>query len=65
MKAAWQSVRIDGGKLDFLNLRGAKLTDVLITDCIINELDLGSAAGTQGGAEELHHRDAGPHRAPG
>jgi uncharacterized protein YjbI with pentapeptide repeats len=42
-----QSVRIDGGKLDFLNLRGAKLTDVLITDCIINELDLGSAAGTR------------------
>ncbi|GAC1462844.1 MAG: pentapeptide repeat-containing protein [Pseudarthrobacter sp.] len=42
-----QSVRIDGGKLDFLNLRGAKMTDVLITDCIINELDLGSAAGTR------------------
>jgi uncharacterized protein YjbI with pentapeptide repeats len=42
-----QSVRIDGGKLDFLNLRGAKLTDVLITDCIISELDLGSAEGTR------------------
>jgi uncharacterized protein YjbI with pentapeptide repeats len=42
-----QSVRIDGGKLDFLNLRGAKLTDVLITDCIINELDLGSATATR------------------
>ena len=46
-ESGWQSVRIDGGKLDFLNLRGAKLTDVLITDCIINELDLGSAAGTR------------------
>ena len=34
-------------KLDYLNLRGAKLTDVLITDCIINELDLGSAAATR------------------
>jgi uncharacterized protein YjbI with pentapeptide repeats len=46
-ESGWQSVSIDGGKLDFLNLRGAKLTDVLITDCIINELDLGSAAGTR------------------
>lgn len=46
-ESGWQSVHIDGGKLDFLNLRGAKLTDVLITDCIINELDLGSAAGTR------------------
>lgn len=42
-----QSVRIDGGKLDFLNLRGAKLADVLITGCIINELDLGSATATR------------------
>lgn len=41
--SSWQSVRIDGGKMDFLNLRGAKLNDVLISDCIINELDLGSA----------------------
>jgi uncharacterized protein YjbI with pentapeptide repeats len=46
-ESGWQSVRIDGGKLDFLNLRGARLADVLITDCIINELDLGSAAGTR------------------
>lgn len=46
-ETGWQSVRIDGGKLDFLNLRGSKLTDVVISDCIINELDLGSAAGTR------------------
>lgn len=46
-ETGWESVRIDGGKLDFLNLRGAKLTDVLISDCIINELDLGSASGTR------------------
>jgi uncharacterized protein YjbI with pentapeptide repeats len=46
-ESGWHSVRIDGGKLDFLNLRGAKLTDVLISDCIINELDLGSATGTR------------------
>jgi uncharacterized protein YjbI with pentapeptide repeats len=46
-ESGWESVRIDGGKLDFLNLRGAKLTDVLISDCIINELDLGSGAATR------------------
>ncbi|PNI07245.1 hypothetical protein CXX84_16805 [Arthrobacter sp. AFG7.2] len=46
-ESGWHSVRIDGGKLDFLNLRGAKLADVLISDCIINELDLGSATGTR------------------
>lgn len=46
-ESGWQSVRIDGGKLDYVNLRGSKLTDVLISDCIINELDLGSVAGTR------------------
>ena len=49
-------MRIDGGKLDYLNLRGSKLTDVLISDCIINELDLGSCRRDEGDAEELHHR---------
>jgi uncharacterized protein YjbI with pentapeptide repeats len=42
-ESGWQSVRIDGGKLDYLNLRGSRLADVLISDCIISELDLGSA----------------------
>jgi len=46
-ESGWQSVRIDGGKVDFLNLRGAKLTDVLISGCIINELDLGAATATR------------------
>lgn len=46
-ETGWQSVRIDGGKVDFLNLRGAKLTDVLISGCIINELDLGAAGATR------------------
>jgi uncharacterized protein YjbI with pentapeptide repeats len=46
-ESGWHSVHIDGGKLDFLNLRGAKVTDVLISDCIINELDLGSVVGTR------------------
>ncbi|MFS0717679.1 pentapeptide repeat-containing protein [Arthrobacter sp. 1P04PC] len=43
----WQSVRIDGGKLDYVNLRGATLVDVQISDCIIGELDLGAAAATR------------------
>lgn len=46
-ESGWQSVRIDGGKLDYLNLRGSKLADVQISDCIINELDLGSATATR------------------
>ena len=46
-ECGWQSVRIDGGKLDYVNLRGSKLTDVQISDCIINELDLGSATATR------------------
>ncbi|MDQ0767824.1 uncharacterized protein YjbI with pentapeptide repeats [Pseudarthrobacter defluvii] len=46
-ETGWQSVRIEGGKVDFLNLRGAKLSDVLISGCIINELDLGAASATR------------------
>lgn len=41
--SGWQSVKIDGGKLEYVNLRSSRLADVLISDCIINELDLGSA----------------------
>lgn len=46
-EGGWQSVRVDGGKLDYLNLRGSKLVDVQISDCIINELDLGSSTATR------------------
>jgi uncharacterized protein YjbI with pentapeptide repeats len=46
-ESGWQSVRIDGGKLDYVNLRGSKLTDVQISDCIIDELDLGSCTATR------------------
>jgi uncharacterized protein YjbI with pentapeptide repeats len=45
--STWQSVRVDGGKLDFVNLRGARIMDLQISDCIINELDLGGAAVTR------------------
>lgn len=41
--SSWQSVRIDGGKIDFLNLRSAKITDLQISNAIIDELDLGGA----------------------
>ena len=39
------SVHLRGGKIDYLNLRGARLTNVLIEDCQIGELDLGSIRG--------------------
>jgi uncharacterized protein YjbI with pentapeptide repeats len=35
------SVHLRGGKIDYLNLRSARLTNVLIEDCQIGELDLG------------------------
>ena len=38
--AEWRSVHVDGCKLDYLNLRGSELVDVLFTDCVIGELDL-------------------------
>ena len=41
--ADWRSVRVVGGKIDYLNLRGARLTDVVLEGCSIGELDLGGA----------------------
>jgi len=38
-----RSVRLVGGKIDYLNLRGARLTDVVIEGCSIGELDLSGA----------------------
>ncbi|WP_370646962.1 pentapeptide repeat-containing protein [Arthrobacter sp. zg-Y844] len=40
---SWNSVRVEGGKIDFLNLRGCTLTNVLFSNCIIGELDLDGA----------------------
>jgi Pentapeptide repeats (8 copies) len=45
--AALEGVHIRGGKIDFLNFRGARLTDVLIEDATITELDLGGFTGTR------------------
>ncbi|WP_423919186.1 pentapeptide repeat-containing protein [Frigoribacterium sp. 2-23] len=39
--ASVQSVRLVGGKIDFLNFRGAELVDLQIEGCSIGELDLG------------------------
>jgi uncharacterized protein YjbI with pentapeptide repeats len=39
--AELESVRITGGKIDYLNLRGSALRDVVIENCAIGELDLG------------------------
>lgn len=40
-------VHIRGGKIDYLNLRAAKLTDVLFENVVINDLDLGGATCTR------------------
>ncbi len=43
----WNSVHVDGGKLDYVNLRGSRLTDVLFTGCMIEELDLDGVHATR------------------
>ena len=45
--AGIESVTIRGGKIDFLNLRGANLRDVLIEDAAITELDLAGVTATR------------------
>ena len=39
------AVHIRGGKIDYLNLRSSRLTNVLIEDCQLGELDLGGIRG--------------------
>ena len=39
--ADFNSVHLRGGKIDYLNLRGSRLSNVIIEDCQIGELDLG------------------------
>ncbi|WP_286344485.1 pentapeptide repeat-containing protein [Frondihabitans sucicola] len=45
--AELESVRLSGGKIDFLNLRGSTLRDVVIENCAIGELDLGGVRATR------------------
>lgn len=39
------SVHVRGGKIDYLNLRGSRLTNVIVEDCFIADLDLGGFTG--------------------
>lgn len=41
--STWRDVVVTGGKIDFLNLRGARLKDVAFVDVVIVELDLQEA----------------------
>jgi uncharacterized protein YjbI with pentapeptide repeats len=41
--AKFTRLRLRGVKLDFLNLRGATLRDVVLQDCVIGEIDAGDA----------------------
>lgn len=41
--STWRGVTVRGGKIDFLNLRGARVKDVAFEDCVVVELDLQEA----------------------
>jgi uncharacterized protein YjbI with pentapeptide repeats len=41
--SSWRDVIVRGGKIDFLNLRSARLKNVAFEDCVIIELDLQEA----------------------
>ncbi|WP_162149405.1 pentapeptide repeat-containing protein [Arthrobacter sp. Br18] len=43
----FEFVRINGGKLDFVNFRSSKLSDVVISHCMIGELDLTGVTGSR------------------
>ncbi|WP_449386035.1 pentapeptide repeat-containing protein [Cellulomonas soli] len=46
-ESVWDQVHVVGCKLSFVNLRGARLRDVVFTDCVIEELDLVQASATR------------------
>lgn len=41
--SVWEKVRLENCRISYLNLRGAKLTDVEFRDCVIDEIDLDRA----------------------
>jgi uncharacterized protein YjbI with pentapeptide repeats len=41
--STWRRVTVRGGKVDFLNLRGATLREVRFVDCVLLEPDFGGA----------------------
>lgn len=65
-EADWRSVRFEGCKISYLNLRGAELVDVEFDGCIIEELDLVttmarrvSLTSTKVGRLDVQHSDLG------
>jgi uncharacterized protein YjbI with pentapeptide repeats len=42
--AEWRAVELVGLKISFLNLRGSELTDVVVRDCLVDEIDLMEAS---------------------
>ena len=50
---SWSRLRLRGVKLDFLNLRGATLQDVVFQDCVLGEID---ASDAQPDRRRLHRR---------
>ena len=62
--STWRDVTVRGGKVDFLNLRGARLKDVAFVDCVVVELDLQEATvdglylrGLHAGVADLRARE--------
>jgi len=53
-ESGFTSVHIHGGKIDYLNLRGATLTDVLFEDCAITDLDLSGVKATRVALKNCH-----------
>ena len=45
--SSWRRVTVQGGKIDFLNLRGATLREVTFEDCVLVEPDFADATLTQ------------------
>lgn len=41
--SVWEKVRVTNCRISYLNLRGAKLSDVEFRDCVIDEIDLDRA----------------------
>jgi uncharacterized protein YjbI with pentapeptide repeats len=54
--SSWDRVRVTGGKLDFVNLRDARLTDVTFEGVTIDELDLARVTGRRVRFEECRVR---------
>jgi uncharacterized protein YjbI with pentapeptide repeats len=45
--AELESVHVRGGKIDYLNLRGSRLNNVIVEECTVTDLDLGGLTGSR------------------